>query len=183
MGKFQQGWVGLIPKGKSTVEMKPREAELSLSFLTWAKAKPGKPGPPILHAAQEFWSGWHFVQVSNDCLAFPLISTRAVVCGGAAGRPKGPVLLMKPRLPLRVAQSKNLRELSMTKVILNGSGPNAVLTTPWSQCVDAELGWWRRSPNGGLHMPSRTPKRCPLRLEQWVHRTASREQTGRGVPL
>ena len=46
--------------------MKPREAELSLSFLTWAKAKPGKPGPPILHAAQEFWSGWHFVQVSND---------------------------------------------------------------------------------------------------------------------
>ena len=29
----------LIPKGRSTVEMKPREAVLSLSLPTWATAK------------------------------------------------------------------------------------------------------------------------------------------------
>ena len=30
----------------------------------------------------------------------------------------------------------------MSEVILNGSGPNAVLTRPCSRYVGAELGWW-----------------------------------------
>ena len=96
------------------METKPREAELSLSIPTqWAKAK-ANPVPPILHVAQERWSGWRFVQVSNDfVLRSRLFSTRAVVCGGVAGRPpaKGPVLPIGPRLLLRVIRPKNQWEL------------------------------------------------------------------------
>ena len=39
MGETWKLRAGLIPKGKSTVEMKPREAELSLSFLLGRKQR------------------------------------------------------------------------------------------------------------------------------------------------
>ena len=123
------------------METKPREAELSLFIPTWAKGQTRTAdyaSSPGILVWLELCTSFQLLR-----LAFPLISTGVVVRGGVTGRPlaKDSVLPMEPRLPLRITRPKNQWELSMTKVIPDESGPNAVLTRPWSRYVDAGVGW------------------------------------------
>ena len=146
-------------EGKPAVETKPRETVLFRSLPTWATAKANLVPQSCMQPRNIGLVGApHRVPVTSTYVSAHFHAYRCLWKSSRWPPAEGPVPLMRPCLPLRVARSRNLWELSMTKAIPDESEPNAILTRPWSRYV--HVGWTGgdKSSNSGLYISARTSK-------------------------
>ena len=108
-------WVCLVPKGN--LPWKRNDRRLSLSLPTWAKAKANpvhrfcmQPGDVGLFGAP------HRFPMTSTCVSAYF---HTCSCLWRSSRAASRGRSMGPLFPLRVARSKSLWELLMTKAILN----------------------------------------------------------------